>query len=93
MLPLLTEWLITLGFYIYLKKRKNQIKAKIKKLVTEKKNMIKCYTKERAAQFRKTLKLQEKNFSHSYFENFLFNVLLYLFPVLALQHLKVSDII
>ena len=82
MLPLLTQWLITLGFYIYLKKRKNQIKAKIKKLITEKKNTIKCYTKERAAQFRKTLKLQEKSFSHSYFENFLFNVLLYLFPVL-----------
>ena len=82
MLPLLTEWLITLGFYIFLKKRQYTIKSKIKKLILERKNSIKCYTKERAKQFRKTLKLQEKNFSHNYFENFLFNVLLYLFPIL-----------
>jgi len=81
-LPLLTEWLITLGFYVYLNKRKNVIKTKIKKLISDRKNSIKCYTKERAKQFRKTLKLQEKNFSHSYFENFLFNVLLYIFPIL-----------
>ena len=30
MLPLLTEWLITLGFYIFLKKRQYTIKSKIK---------------------------------------------------------------
>ena len=82
MLPLLTMWAITLGFYIYLKKRKNTIKKKIKNFILEKKSSIKCYTKERAAQFRNTLKLQEKNFSHTYFENFLFSVLLYLFPIL-----------
>ena len=78
MLPLLTMWAITLGFYIYLKKRKNTIKKKIKNFILEKKSSIKCYTKERAAQFRNTLKLQEKNFNHTYFENFLFSVLLYL---------------
>ena len=82
MLPLLTMWSITLGFYIHLKKRKDTIKKKIKNLILEKKGSIKCYTKERAAQFRNTLKLQEKNFSHSYFENFLISVMLYLFPIL-----------
>ena len=82
MLPIFTEWLITLGFYIYLKKRRNTIKSKIKKLIEDRKNSIKCFTKERASQFRKTLKLQEINFSHNYFENFLFNVLLYIFPIL-----------
>ena len=82
MLPLLTMWSITLGFYIHLKKRKTTIKNKIKNLILEKKGSIKCYTKGRAEQFRNTLKLQEKNFSHSYFENFLFSVMLYLFPIL-----------
>ena len=82
MLPILTEWLITLGFFIYIKKRKKSMKSKIKKLISDRKNSIKCFTKERAKQFRKTLKLQEINFSHSYFENFLFNVLLYIFPIL-----------
>ena len=81
-LPLLTEWLITLGFYVYLIKRKMAIKDEIKKLINDRKNSIKCFTKERAKKFRKTLKLQEKTFSHNYFENFLFNVLLYIFPIL-----------
>ena len=31
MLPLLTEWLITLGFYIHLKRRKKKVKEKMKK--------------------------------------------------------------
>ena len=82
MLPLLAEWAITLGFYIHLKKRKQNIKKKIKKLIDDKKNSIKCFSKERAKQFRKTLKLQEKNYNNSYFEKFLFNVMLYIFPIL-----------
>jgi hypothetical protein len=82
MLPILTMWAITLGFYIHLKKRKGTIKKKIKNLILERKGSIKCYTKGRAAQFRNTLKLHEKNFSDTYFENFLFSVLLYLFPIL-----------
>lgn len=80
--PLLLEWIITLGFYINLKRRKYIIKSKIKKLISSRKNSIKCYTKERGAKFKKTLKLQEKNFSHSYFEHFLFSTLLYLLPLL-----------
>ena len=82
MLPIFTEWLITLGFFIYLKKRKSNMKEKIKKLILDRKNMIKCFTKERANKFMKTLKLHEINFSHSYFENFLFYILLYIFPIL-----------
>ena len=82
MLPLLAEWAITLGFYIHLKKRKYNIKKKIKKLINDKKNSIKLFSKERAKQFRKTLKLQEKNYNNNYFEKFLFNVMLYIFPIL-----------
>ena len=82
MLPLLTEWLITLGFYIHLKRRKKTVKEKMKKLILEQKSNIKGYTKDRASQLRKTLKLMEKNYNHSYFEKFLFNVLLIIFPIL-----------
>ena len=60
MLPLLTEWLITLGFYIHLKRRKKTVKEKMKKLILEQKSNIKGYTKDRASQLRKTLKLMEK---------------------------------
>ena len=82
MLPLLTEWLITLGSYIHLKRRKKTVKEKMKKLILEQKSNIKGYTKDRASQLRKTLKLMEKNYNHSYFEKFLFNVLLIIFPIL-----------
>ena len=81
--PLLAEWLITLGFYINIKRRKKVIKSKIKKLISDRKNNFKCYTKERVSKFKKALKLQEKTFSHNYFEQFLFNVLLYILPILV----------
>ena len=55
MLPLLTMWAITLGFYIYLKKRKNTIKKKIKNFILEKKSSIKCYTKEHLSSYNKVV--------------------------------------
>ena len=58
------------------------MKSKVKQLIEEKKNRIKCYNKEKAEKIAKILKLQGKHFKNSYFENLLLTILLFLLPII-----------
>jgi hypothetical protein len=80
-LPVLIEWFITLGFYISFRYRLKKLKKKIKKLITDKKNMLKCYNEENSKLLFKSLKLQGRHFKNSKFKNLLKSILLCLFPI------------
>ena len=80
-LPVLIEWFITLGFYISFRYRLKKLKKKIKKLITDKKNRLKCYNEENSELLFKSLKFQGKHFKNSKFKNLLKSILLFLFPI------------
>ncbi len=80
-LPILIEWFITLGFYISFKIRLKTLKKKIKKLITDKKKMFKCYNEENSEFLFKSLELQGRHFKNSKFKNLLKSILLFFFPI------------
>ena len=86
-LPSIIYWFITLGFYINFRVRKKKLKIKIKKLLEEKKNSIKCYNNERLIKISKILKLQGRQFKNSYFENLLITILLFLLPIIIKNYI------
>ena len=89
-LPCIIYWFITLGFYINFRVRKKKLKIKIKKLLEEKKNSIKCYNNERSIKISKILKLQGRQFKNSYFENLLITILLFLLPIIIKNYIFIK---
>ena len=81
-LPIIIEWFITLGFYINFQIRKKKLKKKVKQIIDDKRNRLKCYNKERASKLAKILKLQGRHFKNTYFENLLITILLFLAPII-----------
>ena len=82
MVPVILEWLITIGFYINFKIRKKKLKSKIQKLIEDRKKKIKCYSEERAKKIYKIFKLQGRHFKNTYFENLLITILLFFIPII-----------
>ena len=52
-LPIIIEWFISLGFYINFQIRKKKLKKKVKQIIDDKRNRLKCYNKERASKLAK----------------------------------------
>ena len=81
-IPIIIEWLITLGFYVNFQIRKKKLKKKVKQIIDDKRNRFKFYNKERLAKIAKILKLQGRHFKNTYFENLLITILLFLIPII-----------